>query len=81
MFCLCCSDPQGSFLTSQIVLYCQCECLVVFLFLFFANSTVLATSLCSRLLFVHIRQYLCDLTKFWGNVCEYECRTRLFENI
>ncbi len=64
MFCLCCSDPQGSFLTSQIVSYCivMCECLVVFLFLFFANSTavMLATSLGSWLLFVHIRQYLCE---------------------
>ncbi len=55
-------------ITIRIVLSCVivkvvCECLVVvFLFLFFANSTavMLATSLCSWLLFVHIRQYLCE---------------------
>ncbi len=67
-FC-CCSEPRFHFnITIRIVLSCVivkvvCECLVVvFLFLFFANSTavMLATSLCSWLLFVHIRQYLCE---------------------
>ncbi len=53
MFCLCCSDPQGSFLTSQIVLYCHVwvSC-CIFIFVFckqyrVSDLFVFSASLCS----------------------------------